>query len=102
MVLATNALPIYGAVFAVIIFMGIYTTATPLLWTICARFAEEATPRYRLLVIALTLVGLIGGLALPFGKLVNLIYPTVGYAGLLLLACLIFTDIRAAFFSTVE
>lgn len=95
LVLAANALPVYGAIFAVIIFLGIYTTATPLLWTVCARFSEEATLKYKVLVVCLTLVGLVGGTLLPFGKLVNLIYPTVGYAGLLFLLCAVITDTRS-------
>jgi uncharacterized membrane protein YkvI len=94
MVLASEVMPVYGAVFAIIIFLGIFTTVTPLLWTVCARFAAEGTTRYRFLVIALTFVGLVGGTLFPFGKLINLIYPTVGYAGLLFLACAVLRDTR--------
>lgn len=102
MALASNVLPVYGAVFAVIIFLGIYTTVTPLLWTVCERFADETTPSYRVLVVVLTLVGLVGGTTLPFGQLVNLIYPTVGYAGLLFLCCAIVTDIKSRRFAGRE
>ena len=94
MALANKVLPMYGIVFAIIIFLGIYTSVTPLLWTICSRFADEGTSRYRGLVVGLALVGLFGGTLLPFGKLINIIYPTVGYAGLLFLACAIFCDMR--------
>ena len=94
--LASQVMPIYGSIFAVIIFIGIFTTVTPLLWTVCARFASEGTARYRTLVVGLTLVGLFGGTLLPFGKLINIIYPTVGYAGLLFLVCAVFRDIRSA------
>lgn len=93
--LANSVLPIYGAIFAIIIFLGIYSTATPLLWTVCARFAEDGTPRYRVLVIALTCVGFFGGMVLPFDKLVNLIYPTMGYAGIAFLIFVISKDLRA-------
>lgn len=93
--LASEVLPIYGLIFAVVIFLGIYSTVTPLLWTVCERFSEEGTSRYRLLVISLTLLGYFGGMLLPFGKLLNLIYPTVGYAGLLFLVCAILKDLRS-------
>jgi uncharacterized membrane protein YkvI len=96
MVLASQVMPVYGAIFAIVIFVGIFTTVTPLLWTVCARFASEGTARYRSLVFGLTLVGLSGGTFLPFGKLINIIYPTVGYAGLLFLVCAVFRDIRRA------
>ena len=96
MTMAGRLLPILGAMFAFIIFLGIYSTATPLLWTVCARFAEDRTPRYRILVIALTCVGYFGGMMLPFDKLLNLIYPTIGYAGSLFLVFVIFRDTRPA------
>lgn len=102
MALASDVLPVYGSVFAIVIFLGIYTTVTPLLWTVCERFSDEATPRYRVLVVCLTLVGLLGGMVLPFDRLVNLIYPTVGYAGLLFLSCAIFTDIKGLRFAGQE
>ena len=95
MALASDVLPLYGLVFAAVIFLGIYSTVTPLLWTVCERFAPEGTNTYRILVVALTLVGYFGGMLLPFGKLVNLIYPTVGYAGLLFLVCALVKDFRS-------
>jgi uncharacterized membrane protein YkvI len=96
--LASSVLPIYGAIFALIIFMGIYSTVTPLLWTVCARFAEDKTPKYNVLVITLTSIGLLGGTLLPFDKLVNLIYPTIGYTGTLFLIFAITKDLRKAIF----
>ena len=94
MALAQNVMPLYGSVFAIVIFLGIYTTVTPLLWTVCARFAEDHTPRYRLLVVGLTFTGFLGATVLPFGELLNLIYPSVGFVGLLILVCLIVTDVK--------
>ncbi|WNC66996.1 hypothetical protein RI845_10690 [Thalassotalea nanhaiensis] len=94
MALANSVLPIYASIFAIIIFFGIFTTATPLLWTVCSRFAEDKTPKYNALVVGLVLLGLLGGTLLPFAQLVNWIYPSVGYAGLLFLVCAIFKDIR--------
>jgi uncharacterized membrane protein YkvI len=95
MALANSVMPLYGSVFAIVIFFGIYTTITPLLWTVCARFSEEHTPRYRILVVSLTAIGLMGSTVLPFGQLLNVIYPSIGYVGLLILICQITTDVRA-------
>ena len=67
------------------------------MWTVCARFAEEGTTRYRVLVIALTCVGYFGGMLLPFDKLVNLIYPTVGYVGIAFLIFVVIKDLRTVF-----
>ena len=93
LILATKVFPVYGSIFAAVIFLGIYTTVTPLMWTICRRFANEHTLRFRLLAISLTLVCWFGGNLLPFGELINLIYPSIGYVGLILMFCLIYRDL---------
>ena len=93
LILATKAIPIYGSIFALVIFMGIYTTVTPLIWTVCRRFFEERTENFNLLSISLTLICLLGGNLLPFGQLINLIYPSIGYVGLILIICLILKDL---------
>jgi len=92
MALARNVFPIFESIFAIIIFLGIYSTATPLLWTVVARFAEDRTPKYNILVMVLTAISFFGGMLLPFDQLVNIIYPTVGYAGLLFLIIAIGKD----------
>ncbi len=93
MKLAEDISPALGSLFAVAIFLGIYTTITPLLWTVCSRFAVEGSRRYSILVISLCTISYLGGTVLPFGQLLNWIYPTVGYVGLLILACLIYKDV---------
>ena len=99
MALAENVFPIYGSIFAIVIFFGIYTTVTPLLWTVCSRFSEENTTRYRVIVLTLTGVSFLGATVLPFGELVNLIYPTIGYVGLLILVSMLMKDIRLGLFA---
>tara|TARA_B110000008_G_scaffold7905_1_gene7712 strand:- start:263 stop:625 length:363 start_codon:yes stop_codon:yes gene_type:complete len=94
LVLATNVFPIYGSIFALIIFLGIFSTVTPLIWTVCRRFFEEYTMKFNLLAIFLTLICLFGGNLLPFGKLINIIYPSIGYIGIVLFISLIFKDLR--------
>ena len=94
MTLASGIMPELALVFGVFIILGIYTTASPLLWVVCARFTKESTTPYRLIAIGLALIGVLGGSLIPFGQLVNFIYPTVGYAGALLVICMITNDIR--------
>jgi len=93
MALAKNILPVFESFFVVIIFLGIYSTATPLLWTIVARFAEDKTTTYNVLVVVLTGISFFGGMLLPFDQMVNLIYPTIGYVGMFFLMVMIGKDI---------
>ena len=94
MTLAAAILPELALVFGVFIVLGVYTTASPLLWVVCARFCEENTIGYRGIAISLALIGVFGGSFIPFGQLVNFIYPTVGYAGVLLMICMVVKDVR--------
>lgn len=83
--LADQVLPIMGVFFSIILIAGIYTTAVPMLWSVCNRFAEDNTHEFRIWAIGLTIAAFIGGL-LPFGKLVGIIYPLTGYMGAVLIA----------------
>ena len=95
LVLAAEVFPLYGSIFAIVIFLGIYTTVTPLLWAVCRRFSSDRSNRFKLIAIGLTLLCLVGGNLLPFGEMINLIYPSIGYVGLFLLFCLVFRDIQS-------
>ena len=92
--LAGTISPIFSTVFSIIIFCGIYTTAVPLLWTPCRRFAEEGTNRYRILTIVLALVGAVAALFFPYRKLVNVVYGLNGYLGFVVLFFMIVADVR--------
>lgn len=94
LILAVQIHPGFATVFSVIIMAGIYTTAVPLLWQVSSRFANEGTKHFKGLTIGLALVGCFIGLALPFNKLVNVIYVINGYVGILLLAFIVWKDIK--------
>ncbi|MEG1799400.1 MAG: hypothetical protein RR214_04375 [Synergistaceae bacterium] len=94
LVLATNISPKLATAFSAIIFAGIYTTAVPLLWQVSARFSEERTRKFTLLTVALAILGCFVGLALPFSKLVNIIYGINGYIGIILMLFIFVKDIR--------
>ena len=72
-----------GLVFTLVMFLGIFTSAAPMLWTACHRLCkDEKSPRFRLVAVALVTFACLGGM-LPFGKLVNLLYPYMGYLSLI-------------------
>ncbi|MEG1837316.1 MAG: hypothetical protein RRZ70_05055 [Synergistaceae bacterium] len=84
----------FATMFTVIIMLGIYTTAVPLLWQVSARFTEEKTQKFRIFTVILAAAGCFIGLELPFNKLVNIIYGINGYVGILLLVFIVLKDIR--------
>lgn len=89
LVLAKDFHPILAAGVSVIILAGIFTTAVPLLWTVSSRLFDDGSVRFRIATLVLAAVGTLCGLAVPFEKMVNVVYVINGYVGGILLAVMI-------------
>jgi len=94
LILAIKIHPGIAAIFSIIIIAGIYTTAVPLLWQAASRFTQEGSQRFKALTLILAAAGCFVGLALPFNRLVNIIYVINGYVGILLLLFIIVRMVR--------
>lgn len=94
LVLASKIWKPFSAIFAIVVFAGIYTTAVPLLYNPVSRFAKEGTKRFTILTIVLGAAGLLIGLYLPFRVLVNIIYVLNGYVGAVLILFMIWKNIK--------
>jgi len=102
LILAMKIWKPFSAIFAVVVFAGIYTTAVPLLYNPASRFAKEGTPKFKILTIVLAIIGLIVGLFLPFKMLVNYIYVLNGYVGALLIVFMLWKNIKDTFLKKKE
>lgn len=94
LILAMRIWKPFSAIFAVVVFAGIYTTAVPLLYNPVARFSKEGTARFKILTVVLGVAGLIVGLYLPFRVLVNIIYVLNGYVGAVLILFMLWKNIK--------
>ena len=94
LILANSIHPLLGQIFAVIIFLGIYTTSVPLLWTGIVRVAQEGSARYKTFTVVGGVVGCVIACFLPYKGLVNVLYGLNGYLGFLLVAFMIVYDFR--------
>jgi len=92
--LAASAQPFIGAIFSYVILAGIFTTTAPLLWIVLVKFTADNSKTYRVLALVLSVFGYLGSMTLPFDRLVNLIYPTVGYSGVILIGFMLARQIR--------
>ena len=81
--------PYVATLFSVIIVLGVYSAAVPLLWTVVSRLAKQGTRRYIGLTFGLTALGIVIAIAIPFSKLVNFVYVLNGYVGIILLLLMI-------------
>ncbi|MGM8366189.1 YkvI family membrane protein [Virgibacillus sp. W0181] len=87
--LASQISPALGLVFSIILLIAIYTTAVGMLWTVSKQFSGGNEKRYRIITVILTIVGFFGGL-FPFATIIDVVYPIVGYIGLVLIACMLY------------
>lgn len=92
--LANKIFPPLGMIFSIILIIGVYTTAVPMLWLSCNRItADEKSKKFKIATIVLTVIALIAS-RFPFANLVNLIYPFTGYLGVFLLICILVKRLR--------
>lgn len=80
--------PLIGNIFSLILIGGIYTTAAPLLWSVCNSCYEEKSKKFNIMTIMCTILGIFGGM-LPFSYLVKFMYPISGSVGVLIILALI-------------
>lgn len=93
LILAGNISPVVASAISVMILLGIYTTAIPLLWTVSSRFFQDKTAKFKYLTIGLAALGIVVGLVLPFSQMVNTVYVINGYVGMVMLAIMLITTV---------
>ena len=88
---AASIHPIFGQIFSVLLIGAIYTTAVPMLYTVCDKISSDSksTP-YRVAAIVTAIVSIFGG-QLSFSTMISIIYPISGYAGVVIFAGMIYT-----------
>lgn len=86
--LAESISHIFGSLFSIVLLIEIFSTAAPMTWSVCSRFAQDGSCRAWVIGSIFILLAFCGSL-LPFEKLVGTIYPLTGWAGLVFLACLV-------------
>lgn len=94
LVLARSISPLLAHCFAVIIYLGIFTTACPLLWTGVRKVSEEKSNLYKLLTVILGSAGCIVACLIPYQGLINILYGLNGYLGFILIAFMLYRDIK--------
>ena len=91
--LARKIAYILGAVFSIILIMGIFSSCSAMLWTISEKFVAQGSRKSYLFAGCTCLVAFLLGL-LPFADLVGVVYTILGYVGLLFAACVVVKRVR--------
>lgn len=94
--LAVNIWKPMGLIFGVILIMSTMTTAISLLYGTVSRFTEYGTKKSKIFAFIIAAASVLLGL-IPFAKLVNTLYPLLGYVGAVVLIATLIYKIRTMF-----
>ncbi|MBF7083999.1 hypothetical protein IT084_13580 [Desulfallas sp. Bu1-1] len=87
--IAAQFSPLIQVAYSIVLLAEVYTTAVGSLYGFAERITDQGKPAFKWLIIGTSVVAL-GASQFGFSTLVRVLYPAVGYAGLLLLAGLIY------------
>lgn len=85
--------PLVQAAYSIVLLAEVYTTAVGSLYGFAERITDQGKPLFRWLVVGTGLAAFAAG-QLGFTTLVRVLYPAVGYAGLLMLGGLLYGYVR--------
>lgn len=94
LVLARQIHPWLASIFSIIIYLGIFSSACPLLWTGVRKISDDGTKRYKLVTVCGGVMGLIIACIVPYKGVLNVIYGINGYLGFILVAFMIVKDVK--------
>ncbi|GAB1476857.1 membrane protein [Bacillota bacterium] len=84
---------ILGAVFSIVLILGMFSCCSAIMWTVCNRFSQDGTRRSRIVAAVVACGSFLLGM-LPFAKLMAIFYPFVGYMGLPFVACVLYRSFK--------
>ena len=90
--LAKKISDIFGGVFSVVLILGIFSACTTTVWSFCSGFFRNDVKKNRIFSAATVFACMFLGFV-PFGNLVSVVYPMIGYMGLFFIGAVIYKGI---------
>jgi uncharacterized membrane protein YkvI len=84
---------VLGAVFSVVLILGIFSSCSAMLWTVSEKFVVQGTKKSYIFAGCVAVVSFVLGL-LPFADLIGVVYPYLGYIGLVYVSCVAVSRFR--------
>ena len=91
-----NMWPAGSWTYSVIIFVGVFTTATGYMWVINDWFfaGQEKTKKSQLFIVGMLVFGVLLGGILPFSTIINFLFPITGFIGIIMTIVLLVKVIK--------
>lgn len=88
--LAGKVSPVLGAVFSIMLILGIFSACSAMMWTVCSKFRSGDDDVKKNKIFAVCMVVVIFFLSLfSFSGLMSVLYPFIGYMGLVYMFCVL-------------
>lgn len=84
---------ILGAIFSIVLILGMFSSCSAMMWTICNPFNIGGKRGNRIFAVFISTFTFVLGL-FSFSELIGVFYPLVGYLGLLYIACVVHKGIK--------
>lgn len=82
-----------GAVFSIVLILGMFSSCSAMMWSVCNRFTKGGKKGNRIFAVFIAIFTFTLGL-FSFSELIATLYPLEGYAGLIFIACVIYKGIK--------
>ena len=93
LMITRNISPVLGTIFSVMVIIAIYTTCTPILWSVADAFMDEKHKYFKFVVAALVIFAFFGS---SLGSFTEILYTGTGWSarvGLVFIATIIVTKL---------
>lgn len=84
---------LFGGIFSVVLILGMFSSCTTMMWSVCNRFAIGGKRGNNIFAILVAICTFILGL-FSFSELLGIFYPLVGYVGLIFIGCVIYKGLN--------
>ena len=88
---------ILGAVFSIVLILGMFSSCSAMIWSVCNRFTLGGRRGNRIFAVFITIFTFVLSL-FSFSELIGVFYPLVGYVGLIFIGSVIYNGKNGAAF----
>ena len=83
----------FAGAFSVILLLGMFSSCAATMWSICSNFFAVGSMKNKITAAIIVLAAYIISL-FPFGSLVGMIFPLIGYYGFIYIGCVIYKGLK--------
>ena len=84
---------VFAGAFSVILLLGMFSSCVATMWSIGSNFFAVGSMKNKIATVVIVLAAYIISL-FPFGELVGMIFPLIGYYGFIYIMCVIYKGLR--------